>query len=467
MEATSVLRSRILIVDDEEGMLEVCSDTLAGLPGAEIVAEMRSQIAANRLSSENWDMLIADIRMPGLSGVDLLRLAREKDPTMAVLLITAFPSVETAVESMKLGATDYITKPFLPADLLATVRGLLQARQLREENSLLVRHVERAYSFGSLLGKSTGMRNVFDTIRKVAPTNADVLILGETGTGKELVARSIHHHSDRNGKRFVPVDCGAIPEDLLESEFFGYEKGAFTGANNRSMGLLEFAHGGTFFLDEIGELPLRLQAKLLRTLQERRVRRLGAKEEIKVDVRVIAATARDLDQEIVHQRFRSDLYYRINVARVEMPPLRERPEDIELFTRHFLDRFGREMGREGIDIAPEALEVLVAYSWPGNVRELQNVVKRTLAMTRTETICAADLPDEVVAAAGLLPGKGRPGYFDLREQHVGTFEKNYLTNLLRTHRGEVSAAAADAQLPRGTLYRLLKNHGINANDFRE
>lgn len=459
-------KSRILIVDDEQGMLEVCADSLVKLPDTDIVLEQDSRRAVERLASASWDLLIADVRMPHIGGVDLLRIARQQDPDLAVLMITAFPSVETAVETMKLGAADYIVKPFLPDDLMVAVQRLIQTKQLREENGLLLRHIERSYSFGELIGISPSMTAVIEAIKQVAPSSTDVLITGETGTGKELVARSIHQHSNRLSKRFVPVDCGAIPEDLMESEFFGYERGAFTGANSRSLGLLEFADGGTFFLDEIGELSHRLQAKLLRALQERRIRRVGGNEEIDVDVRVISATARNLAEDIKTDRFRMDLYYRINVARIELPPLRNRTEDIPILTEHFVSQYAREIGREEVAVEADVLEIFTGYPWPGNVRELQNVIKRTLTMTRSQTIEVRDLPDEIVTASTIGGKMRRKGFFDHREQTMESFEQEYLHSLLRRHSGDVPAAASDAQIPRGTLYRLLKKHGLNAANFR-
>ena len=460
-------KHRILVVDNEEGMLEVCGDILRKVPEAEVVLERNSLHAAEMLRDQSWDLLITDLRMPGMGGVELLRHAREADAGIAALIITAFPSVETAVECMKLGAADYITKPFLPDDLRAAVRSLLEGKRLREENALLRRQMERPYSFGDMIGQSPAMRRVFETIDRVAGTNADVLIQGETGTGKELLARSIHRLSDRHDRQFVPVDCGAIPDELLESEFFGHERGAFTGAHTRSLGLMEYAHGGTFFLDEIGELPLRLQAKLLRALQERRIRRLGGNTEIDVDVRIIAATARNLEEEIRHQRFRSDLYYRINVVRIDLPPLRERTGDIALLARHFVRQYAREMGRAGADISTEALDVLASYPWPGNVRELQNVVKRMLALTRRDVLAVDDVPDEVIARTGLRTGATRPGFFDLREAQVAAFEREYFRNLLATHRGDATRAAEEARIPRGTLYRLLNKHHLSPADFRD
>ena len=447
-------------------MLEVCRDTLQRLPEVAIETAADGRTAAARCQRETWDLLITDVRMPGLDGVDLLRTARQADPTLAVLMMTAFPSVETAVQAMKLGAADYLTKPFLPEDLLATVTRLLETHRLSAENRLLTRRVEQTHRFGEMLGVSPAMHTVFDLITRVAPTNADVLIIGQTGTGKELVARSVHQRSPRAARRFVPVDCGAIPEDLLESELFGHERGAFTGAHSRSLGLLEFADGGTFFLDEVGELPPRLQVKLLRALQERSIRRVGGKDQIPVDVRVIAATSRDLAREVEAQRFRSDLYYRIHVARIDLPPLCQRPEDIPVLVAHFVERCAAEMGKAPPRLQAQVLEVLAGYPWPGNVRELQNVIKRTLALAPGPEISVDDLPDEVVNQATTAGGQGTPGFFDRRARHLEQFEKDYFIRLLQDCQGDASQAAAQARIPRGTLYRLLKKHGINPAEFR-
>ncbi len=459
-------RMRVLVVDDEEGMLEVCHDTLLKLDDVEISVESQSRRAAERLASESFDLLVTDIKMPGLSGVELLRLARKHNPNLPALMMTAFPAVETAVESMKLGASDYIIKPFIPDDLLATVSRLLENLRLKEENRLLVRRLERPYCFDDILGESPAMRAVFDVINRIAETDVDVLITGETGTGKELVARSIHKRSRRKGGRFVPVDCGAIPENLLESEFFGHERGAFTGAHEKSLGLLEFADGGTFFLDEVTELSLLLQSKLLRALQEKRVRRVGGKEEIDLNVRILAATARDIREEVREKRFREDLFYRINVVRIELPPLGDRGDDIRLLTSHFVDRYARELGKPVEGIEAEAMDVLACYSWPGNVRELQNVLRRAITLTGHATLTVDDLPDEVVIDAEKRSEAGHAGYFQLRARRLDAFEKEYLTSLLVEYGGNVTPAAAAAELPRGTFYRLMKRHGLRAEKFR-
>jgi len=456
----------VLVVDDEQDMLDVCTEVLGKLSDAELHVERQSQRALERLAQESFDLILTDVRMPRVGGLELVRAARQRDPQVAILVFTAYPSVESAVEAMKLGASDYLSKPFLPEDLLKVATRLLEARRLGDENRLLERHLERDYGFDEILGTGAGMQAVFETIRRVAEIEADVLIVGETGTGKELVARSIHKRSARKSGRFVPVDCGAIPEDLLESEFFGHERGAFTGAHTRSLGLLEFAHQGTFFLDEIGELSPRLQVKLLRVLQERKIRRVGGRDELAVDVRVVAATSRNLPDEIKQGRFREDLYYRVNVARIDLPPLRDRREDIPLLVEHFVARHAAEMGRQVTGIDAEVVEVLSRYPWPGNVRELQNVVKRALAMCRQPMLSVEDLPDEVVVAAGDRPGVDNGGFFHVRGQRIAAFEREYLTGLLRASAGDVSQAARDARIPRGTFYRLLKKHDIDPAPFR-
>ncbi|MBI2929282.1 MAG: sigma-54-dependent Fis family transcriptional regulator [Verrucomicrobia bacterium] len=459
-------KTRILIVDDEVGMLEVCADTLQRLPDTELLLENQSVRAAERVATESLDLLIADVRMPGVGGVELLRLARQHDPNLAVLMLTAYPTVETAVETMKLGAADYIVKPFQPEDLLALVRRLLESKRLHEENRLLRRQVERTYAFGEILGKSPLMQQVFQNIQRIAETDFDVVIIGETGTGKELVARAIHQRSRRKDGPFVPVDCGAIPDQLMESEVFGHERGAFTGATTRSMGLLEFANHGTFFMDELNQLPLRMQSKLLRVLQERKIRRVGGTKEIDLDVRVIAASSMGLQEEVRKERFRADLYHRINVARIELPPLRDRVEDIPLLVDHFLERYVREMEKGPRRLSPEVLEVLASYAWPGNVRELQNVLKRALVLAPQEVISPDDLPDEIVARAGDSASVTGGGFFQLRERRLAAFEKEYFRNLLSACHGDVTAAAREAHLPRGTLYRLLKKYEINPAEFR-
>jgi two-component system response regulator AtoC len=336
-------------------------------------------------------------------------------------------------------------------DLLASVRAVLENKRLREENRLLRRQVERTYCCGDLLGKSAVMQKVCERIQRTAETDFDVLIVGETGTGKELVAHAIHHRSKRKDKPFAPVNCGAIPEELLESEFFGHERGAFTGAQSRSLGLLEFANHGTFFLDELNQLPLRLQGKLLRVVQERKIRRVGATNEIDIDVRIIAASSMSLEDAVKHGQFRADLYHRLNVARIELPPLRERTEDIPMLVHTFLERYGRELEKAPTQVSPEVLEVLINYPWPGNVRELQNVIKRALAWARQEVVTLEDLPDEVVAHAGDSPRPDPGGFFHLRERRIAAFEKEYFQTLLQGCRETPRRRARGPVAPRHAL----------------
>lgn len=455
-----------MLLDDEPGMLQFGAACLARLPETEILPEQDSAQALDRLRAGGIDLLITDLVMPGFTGIEVLRQAREYDPHLPALILTAHPSVETAIQSMKLGAADYLTKPFQPEELEAAAQRLLEGRRLREENLSLRRLIERPYACGNMLGHTPGMQSVCDKVAKAAATDFDVMIVGETGTGKELVAHAIHQGSRRKDASFVPVDCGAIPEDLLESEFFGHERGAFTGAQARSLGLMEFANQGTFFMDEVAQMPMRLQAKLLRVLQERRIRRVGGTQEIPIDVRVLVASSVSLDEAVRLGRFRLDLFHRINVVRIELPPLRERPEDIPLLARHFLERFTKEMERSGVDLTPEALEVLTNYPWPGNVRELQNAMKRALALSTQPTLSVDDLPDEIVAGAGFGHGAVASGFFAQRERRMAVFERDYLRGLLASTLGDVAAAAREAQLPRGTFYRLLKKHALNPTEFR-
>lgn len=460
-------KAQILVVDDDEQELHACVSALEKLPDAEVSTETDGQRALQRLQSAfRVDLLIVDRRLPGFDGIDLYRTGRRHDPNLSVLVLTEAATATTAIECLRLGTADYITSPFQPDEFVATVRHLLEARRLREEHQSLQWQLVRSHSFDGIVGRSPAMRLVFKTIHLISESNVDVLIVGETGTGKELVARSIHNRSLRKSGPFIAVDCGAIPENLLESELFGYEKGAFTGADQRSVGLLEHASGGTFFLDEIGELPVRLQVKLLRALQERRIRRLGGKEEIDLDVRIIAATSRDLLNEIREGRFRDDLYYRINVARIELPPLRARTEDIPLLVSHFVSQYAAEMERGSLEVDAEVNDILSRYPWPGNVRELQNVIKRALAMSRHHVMSVDDLPVEIAVQGGERRKQDRGGFFEVREQRINAFEKWYLSNLLKASQGDVSRAARKADVPRGTLYRLLKKHKLDPEDFR-
>jgi DNA-binding NtrC family response regulator len=457
---------RIVIVDDEEGMLDVCRETLEDLDGVEVETFQSSLDAVERLKEGNVDLLVTDIRMPGLSGVDLLRTVRVLDPNVQVLLMTGFPTVDTAIQALRLGATDYLTKPFHPDELLEIARRLLHDLRMRFEHQLLARHLGRDFMFGEMVGASPKMKQIYALIDQIASSDAPILIAGETGTGKELAARAIHKRSPQAGARFVPVDCGAIPEHLMESEFFGHEKGSFTGADQRAIGLLEYADNGTLFLDEVGELPLRLQAKLLRALQEKSFRRVGGKSEIAVQLRVLAASNRDLEAMVEAGDFREDLYYRLNVVSLTLPPLREREGDIPLLVSHFLGSFAQEAERKVLAMDKQALEVLVHHPWPGNVRQLQNVLKRAVALTKGDSIEVNGLPEAIVLNARSAESSPK-GFFEERSRCIDQFESHYLQELLTSCGGNVVQAAQNAGLPRGTLYRLFRRNNLDPKAFRE
>ena len=458
---------RIIVVDPAGPDGLPYGRLLARLQPLEVQVEVSLDKAIETISRDAWDLGVVAARS-GPRADTLHAVIHEADPQLPVVILDPKPSVATARACLQAGACDYLDLSTAEAELEDSLARLLTGsrRQAREE--VLRRAVERPYSFGDFLGESPAMQQVYSIIDRVASSSVDVLVTGETGTGKELVARAIHARSRRSSGPFVPVDCGAIPDTLMESELFGYERGAFTGANARRMGLVESADSGTLFLDEVGELPLPLQAKLLRVLQERRVRRVGARQENAVDVRVVAATSRPIDQMMTQGSFRRDLFYRIAVVRIYLPPLRARGDDIGLLAEFFANRAAQEMCRTIWGLSTDVYQVLKNYQWPGNVRELQNVVRRAIALTRSPTAGLDDLPDEVVAAAGRVAGAeaSAVGFFGQRAEHVARFERQYLADLLTRHLGDVSAAARESRLPRGTLYRLLKGHGLDAAAFR-
>jgi two-component system response regulator HydG len=463
-----VQQPRILIVDSEGADALPYARLIARLQPMEVRVETSLDKALGTLARDSWDLGVVTARSGPTADV-LYGALRKADPQLPVVVVDPRPAVDTARACLQAGAGDYLDIARVETDLEDALVRLLTASRRRAAEEVLRRAVERPYSFDDFLGESPAMQQVYSVIERVAVSSVDVLVTGETGTGKELVARAIHKRSRRSTGPFVPVDCGAIPDALMESELFGHERGAFTGADARRMGLVEFADGGTLFLDEIGELPLPLQAKLLRVLQERRVRRVGARQENAVDVRVVAATSRNIDQMVERGEFRRDLFYRINVVRIDLPPLRSRGDDVGLLAECFANRAAQEMGRTVGGLSTDVYQILKSYHWPGNVRELQNVVRRAIAMTRSPVAGVDDLPDEVVAAAGRAAGAeaGAVGFFAQRAEHVARFEKQYLADLLTRHLGDVSAAARDARLPRGTLYRLMKGHGLDGASFRK
>lgn len=386
------MKARVLVVDDELSMREFIS-ILLEREGYEVLTAADASTALERISASQVDLVISDVQMPGLSGLELLSRIRESSPQTEVLLITAYSTAEQAVEAMKLGAYDYLAKPFKVEEIKVLVHNALEKRDLKRENLALREKAIAADGFGGLTGRSPGMQELFSMLRRVADSQSTVLVLGESGTGKELAARAIHDNSPRKGHPFIAVNCGAIPETLIESELFGHARGAFTGAVGERAGFFEQANKGTIFLDEIGELPLAMQTKLLRVLQEREVRRVGGTSVKKVDIRVVAASNRDLSEQVKEGSFREDLFYRINVVQLRIPPLRERIGDIPLLLEYLMKKHG------GADscatVSPDAMKALMTYSFPGNVRELENIVERAFVLDRNR-ITAASLPQHLI-----------------------------------------------------------------------
>jgi len=449
------VKGRILIVDDELSMREFLS-ILLSREGYGVATAATGEEALTLLASGGVDLILSDLAMPGLSGIDLLSRTREMDPPPELILITAHATAETAVEAMKRGAYDYIPKPFRVDELLLTISRALERRSLVAENRELRRRGDHPPE-GGMVGESPALRRVVDLIDRVAPTGATVLVTGESGTGKELVARAIHEKSMLPGP-FVPVNCGSIPETLMESELFGHVKGAFTGAVKDHPGLFEQADRGTIFLDEIGELPLQLQAKLLRVLQDREVRRIGAHTSRSVDTRVICATNRDLEEGVRAGTFREDLYYRINVVRIHLPPLRDRREDIPLLVGRITRLIARRRGISPPRITPEAMERLSAYPWPGNIRELENVLEHALVID-PQTITPSTLPGRVGEGPSSPSGGGEvviPVGFDL-DRELARIEREYLCAALRQSGGGKKRAAEILGITfRSLRYRLAK-----------
>jgi two-component system response regulator PilR (NtrC family) len=450
--------SRILVVDDEQSMREMLAIMLRK-EGYEIVtAEGRRQAAAV-LGNETVDMVITDVKLRDGDGIEILRHVKAASPETIVIVMTAFGTTEIAVAARKLGAEAYVLKPFDVDELRIVVRDAFANSRLREENLILKREVGERYGLDHVVGTSAVIAALFEMVRAVAPTSSTVLVTGESGTGKELVARAIHGLSGRAERPFVSINCGALPDTLLESELFGHVKGAFTDARQNKKGLFEAAHGGTLFLDEVGETSPPMQVKLLRALQERRIRRLGGTEEIDVDVRVIAATNMPLEELVRERRFREDLFYRLQVIPIRTPPLRERREDIRLLAEHFLARFSRQMGKRVAQISNEALGCLERYSWPGNVRELENVIERAVALETTTAVKPERLPEGLrepeAAASAAMIGPG----FSL-DAHLKEVEARLLEEALERAEGDRAEAARLLGVSPRSLRYLVQKHSV-------
>jgi two-component system response regulator AtoC len=459
---------RVLVVDDKENMLKLFARILAD--GYRLTTAADGSRALSLVATEDFDVVVTDIRMPGAGGFEVLKAVKARAPSAEVILMTGYGTIADAVQAMKLGAYDYLEKPFDPDAAALVVARAAEHKRLKDEAATLRREIEGIHSFHNLVGKSSRMREVYRLLEQAAGLDITVLLGGETGTGKELAARAVHYHSARKERRFVPVNCGALPPDLVESELFGHAKGAFTGAAGAKAGLFEEAAGGTLFLDEVGELPLPVQVKLNRALQEREIRRVGENAPVAVDVRVIAATHRDLKAETAAERFREDLYYRLHVFPVRLPALRERSEDVPLLAAHFLEKHARAFRRQltGFDVG--ALRALTEYHWPGNVRELENAVERAVAVCAGPLVLAGDLPPDLLAApaSALPPGAvlATMPYREAVEQAQEKVSREYLVALLTEFRGNVTRAASRAGMERESLHRLLKRHGLRSDDFK-
>jgi two-component system response regulator AtoC len=451
----------ILLVDDEEPIREAML-LLLKASDYQISVCASGEEALQLLTSEHFDIVITDLFLPDITGIDILTRAKGLFPTIEVILITGHASAETAVRAMKEGAFDYITKPLNFEELKMIIAKAIEKQRLLNENVYLRKQLREKYEFSNIIGNSPAMQKVFNRIAKIIKTDSTVLILGESGTGKELIAKAIHSNGPRHDKPFIAVHCGAIPENLLESELFGHTKGAFTGAIRDKMGKFEAANHGTIFLDEIGTLPMHLQIKLLRVLQEQEVERIGSNKPIKLDVRIISATNVNLDEEVKKGNFRDDLFYRLNVIPVTIPPLRERVEDILPLVRHFLAKYCVAMGRPTMNVSKEALMALEQYNWPGNVRELENMVERTVALTEGETISLDDLPQNIVRFFGeheelstRITSRGIDMVKVLNEM-----ERKMITDALSLSDGVKARAAALLKLNRTTLVEKMRRLGM-------
>jgi two-component system response regulator PilR (NtrC family) len=436
-------QARVLVVDDERSMRELLAIVLQR-EGYEVLTAENGETAIATLEREPVDLLICDIKMPDMNGVEVLRAAKRIDQDIVAMMVTAFASTQTAIEALRLGACDYLSKPFDVDELKIKVREKLESRDLRQENVLLKRALGARHEFSNIVGRSEPMLAVFKLIQTIARTTSTILITGESGTGKELVARAIHFNSLRRDRPFVALNCATLPDTLLESELFGHMRGAFTGADSNKKGLIELAEHGTIFLDEIGEMSPSVQVKVLRVLQDRRFRRLGGLEEIEADIRIVAATNQDPSKMVADGKFREDLFYRINVIPIHLPPLRERQEDIPLLAEHFLVKYRTQMEKQIAGISGEAMQYLSAYDWPGNIRELENVIEHAVALEQARAILPDSLPAAIrcgtpKSAAGVvgLPDSG----FDL-EEHVQGIEREYIAQALQKA-GGVQVRAAE------------------------
>ena len=469
------MKARILVVEDESG-IQLAIRGLLRREGYDVDLADGGDVAIRKLADIPYDLIVTDLSLGrGASGMDVLRASKERRPETAIVMITAHGSEKIAVEAMKLGAQDYVPKPFDNEELRVVVQRALERTRLEREHRMLLERVDREYGFETLIGSGAAMRQVFETIQKVAETDLSVLIRGESGTGKELVAQALHQRSSRRSRPFVPVNCAAISKDLVESELFGHEKGAFTGADARRVGKFEAAHEGTIFLDEIGDMAPETQAKVLRVLQERSFERVGGNEPIEVDVRVVAATHRDLEAEVEAGRFREDLYYRLKVVQIHIPALRERLEDITALVDRFASQLAERLGRERKSIDEDALAALARHSWRGNIRELRNEIEQAAVLCPGPVIRAADLqltgaaspasPSSTGAAAVAVASGA--AFRDVKRRVVEDFEREFLVRALQAHGGNISRTAEAIGMVRQSLQQKIRELGLRSESWSD
>ncbi len=449
-------KAQILIIDDEEAIRDAMSQVLKR-EGYEVKEAQEGKEGLELFQKQNFHLVFLDLKLPGIKGLDVLSLMKEANPETPVIIITGYSSIESAVEAMKRGAFDYMPKPFTPEELRVITRKALESRRLVFENMYLRQELETKIEFELVIGQSPAMQKVLDIVRRVSPTESTVLITGESGTGKELIAREIHRHSGRRQAPFVVVDCGALVETLFESELFGHVKGSFTGAHETKHGRFEVADGGTIFFDEISNIGPNIQAKLLRVIQEREITRIGSTRPIKVDVRILAATNENLAELVKKGKFREDLFYRLNVVPLHLPPLRERKEDIPLLVEHFLQKYNRRAKKAIKGLNARAIKALVDYDWPGNIRELENTIERAVVLARGETIDLEDLLTHGITAR-VAPGAQWPS----PPKTLSEMEKEYIKFVLQVSKGNRSAAAKTLGIDRKTLWAKIKKYQIES-----
>ncbi len=457
-----MISKRVLIIDDEESFRHMLSVILVK-EGYEVETSANAEEGLRKAAVSVFDQILCDIRMPGMDGLAFLREIKKTGIETTIIVMSAYGTADIAIEAMKLGAYDYISKPFKPDEIILTLRKAEEREQLRRENQLLRKEVAREYSFENIVSKNEKMQKIFDVIKKVSQYKSTVLITGESGTGKELVARALHYNSDRSQNPFVAVNCGAIPENLLESELFGHAKGAFTDAIRTKKGLFEEADAGTLFLDEIGELPGPLQVKLLRVLQDGEIRRVGEGKPIQIDVRIVAATVKDLQKEVNEGRFREDLFYRLNVLPLHIPPLRERKEDIPLLIHHFIAKYNQTMNKNVTSVDHKAMEMLMSYKWFGNVRELENTIERAIVLSEKNNIESENLPGEISDFKEELKIETLPDEEYSIKKASKSLEINLIKKALKKTKGNHTHAARLLEISHRALLYKIKEYEIVEN----